>query len=172
MRRKIYVGIIIVVCFLLQCTIFKALSIASVSPNLMIVVVASFGFLRGKKEGMVIGLICGLLIDIFCGNIFGLYGLFYLLIGYMNGIFRRLIYPDDIKIPMLLILSSDLCVNLIQFLVLFLPRGKYYLGYYLMHIIIPEMIYTMIVGVFLYVLLMSINKKLEKQEKRSAIKFV
>ena len=39
----------------LQCTVFKALSIASISPNLLIVVVASFGFMRGKKEGLFVG---------------------------------------------------------------------------------------------------------------------
>ena len=49
MRRKIVLAITIIVCFLLQCTVFKALAIASISPNLLIVVVASFGFMRGKK---------------------------------------------------------------------------------------------------------------------------
>ena len=46
MRRKIVLAITIIVCFLLQCTVFKALAIASISPNLLIVVVASFGFMR------------------------------------------------------------------------------------------------------------------------------
>mgnify|MGYP000473648981 CR=1 FL=1 len=55
MRRKIVLAITIIVCFLLQCTVFKALAIASISPNLLIVVVASFGFMRGKKEGLFVG---------------------------------------------------------------------------------------------------------------------
>ena len=35
MRRKITVTLIIIVCFLLQSTLFKALSFASISPNLL-----------------------------------------------------------------------------------------------------------------------------------------
>ena len=53
MRRKITVFLIIAVCYLLQSTVFQALSFASISPNLMIVVVSAFGFMRGKKEGLI-----------------------------------------------------------------------------------------------------------------------
>ena len=71
MRRKIVLAITIIACFLLQCTVFKALSIASISPNLLIVVVASFGFMRGKKEGMFVGFFAGLLLDIMFGTVIG-----------------------------------------------------------------------------------------------------
>ncbi len=60
MRRKIYVALIISICFLLQSTLFQTLSIASISPNLLIVVTSSFGFMRGRKEGMWIGFFSGL----------------------------------------------------------------------------------------------------------------
>ena len=68
MRRKISVILIVVICFLLQSTLFSALSFASISPNLLIVVVSSFGFMRGRKEGLFIGFFCGLLLDIFGGG--------------------------------------------------------------------------------------------------------
>lgn len=68
MRRKIVLAITIIVCFLLQCTVFKALAIASISPNLLIVVVASFGFMRGKKEGLFVGFFAGLLLDVMFGR--------------------------------------------------------------------------------------------------------
>ena len=68
MRRKVVVTVIIMICFLLQTTVFQALSFASISPNLLIVAVSSFGFMRGKKEGMFIGFFSGLLIDLFFGE--------------------------------------------------------------------------------------------------------
>ena len=55
MRRKITVFIIIGVCYLLQTTFFDTLSFASISPNLLIIVTSSFGFMRGRKEGLFIG---------------------------------------------------------------------------------------------------------------------
>ena len=50
MKRKIVITLIILVCFLLQSTVFKELALGSISPNLMIIVTSSFGFMRGKKE--------------------------------------------------------------------------------------------------------------------------
>ena len=103
MRRKIIVFILIAVCYLLQTTLFSALSFASISPNLLIIVVSAFGFMRGRKEGLFIGFFCGLLLDIWNGGILGFYSLVYMYIGYINGMFRKLFYPEDIKLPMLLI---------------------------------------------------------------------
>lgn len=69
MRRKIVLFIIIAICFLLQTTVFRALTFANIGPNLLIIVVSSFGLMRGKKEGLWVGFFCGLLIDIFLGFI-------------------------------------------------------------------------------------------------------
>ena len=69
LRRKFSVFVIITVCFLLQTTLFQTLSLASISPNLLIVVTSAFGFMRGRKEGMWTGFFCGLLLDIFFGSV-------------------------------------------------------------------------------------------------------
>ena len=54
MKRKIVIAVIIIVCFLFTMYCFSgALEIASVTPNLMIVVTASFGFMRGTEGGAV-----------------------------------------------------------------------------------------------------------------------
>lgn len=172
MRRKIVLVVTIIVCFLLQCTIFKKFSIASISPNLLIVVTASFGFMRGKKEGLFIGFFSGLLMDIMFGSVFGFYALIYMLIGYVNGFFKRIFFPDEVKLPIALIAVSDFFCNLIIYFVLFWFRGRFQFGYYLMHTILPELVYTMIVAIVLYFILLKINQKLEEIERRSASKFV
>ena len=59
MRRKIVLFIIVTICFLLQTTIFPSLTFANIAPNLLLIVVASFGLMRGKKEGLWIGFFCG-----------------------------------------------------------------------------------------------------------------
>lgn len=82
-KRKIITLFIIVVCFLLETTVFPSFSLAGITPNLLVVIVSSFGFMRGKNEGMVVGFICGLLIDVFFGlqGVIGFYALIYTLIG-------------------------------------------------------------------------------------------
>lgn len=172
MRRKITVFLIIVVCFLLQTTLFQTLSFASIAPNLLIVVVSSFGFMRGRKEGMWIGLFSGLLVDVFFGSVIGFYALIYMYIGYINGFFRKIFFPEDIKLPLILISASDFGYNILVYFFLFFLRGKFQFGYYIIHIMIPELVYTIVITIALYFVILKINQKLEAIEKRSASKFV
>lgn len=172
MRRKVTVFIIIVICYLLQTTVFSALSFASIAPNLMIILVSAFGFMRGKKEGLYIGFFCGLILDIFGGSILGFYALVYMYIGYLNGYFRKMFYPEDLKLPMLLIAGSDLGYNLFIYFFLFLFRNRYDFRYYFLNLMLPELVYTMVITIFLYVMILKINQRLEAIEKRSASKFV
>lgn len=171
MRRRIITGIIIIICFLLQTTVFQSLTFANIAPNILIIVVSSFGFMRGRKSGMIVGFICGLLVDIFCGFYLGIYALIYMYVGFINGIFQKKFYPDDIKLPMLLIGSSDIAANLVVYFVMFLFRRRFDFLYYLKSIILPEFVYTMVITIFLYIILLKINQKLEASEKRRAKKF-
>ena len=171
MRRKIVLFIIIAICFLLQTTVFRALTFANIGPNLLIIVVSSFGLMRGKKEGLWVGFFCGLLIDIFFGFYLGGYGLLYMYIGYINGLFKKRFYPDDIKLPMILIGSSDIVNNLMIYIVMFFMRSRFSFWYYFTSVILPEFVYTMVITIFLYFILLKINQKLEEHEKRRAIKF-
>ncbi len=73
---------------------------------------------------------------------------------------------------MILISASDLVYNLLVYVFQFLLRGRFAFKYYFRHIIVPEWIYTILVTVFLYFILLKINQNLEKSEKRSNGKIV
>ena len=115
MRRKIVLAVLILVTFILQTTIFQTLSIASISPNLLLILTVSFGFMRGKREGLFVGFFCGLLIDIFYGNMVGFYALLYMYIGFLNGFLYKVFYDEDIKVPMLLVGVSDIAYGLVVY---------------------------------------------------------
>ncbi len=168
MKRVIFDGAAIICCFLLQCSVFDWFRIASVSPNLLIVLTASIGFMRGKKEGLLVGFFSGLLLDIMAGNLLGFYALVYMAIGYMNGFFQRVYYPENIRLPIISIGLSDFSVNLIIYIFMFFMRRRFSFGYYLIHTILPELVYTAITAVFLYLILLTIDKKLTELEQRSA----
>ena len=171
MRRKLTVFLIIYVCYLLQTTVFQVLTFASIAPNLLIIVVASFGFMRGKREGLFIGFFCGLLMDIFGGGVLGFYALLYMYIGYINGMLQKRFYPDELRLPMVMIGASDIACNLVIYCIMFLTRSRFHFGYYLTSVILPEFVYTMVITIFLYFILLKINQRLEAYEKRRATKF-
>ncbi|MDE5865677.1 MAG: rod shape-determining protein MreD, partial [Lachnospiraceae bacterium] len=98
MRRILITALLIFICFLMQCTVFHALAFGGIVPNLMIVLTSSYGFMRGEKDGLLIGFFCGLLVDIFFGSVIGFYALIYMYIGYANGKFCPIFFPEDIKL--------------------------------------------------------------------------
>lgn len=171
-KRIAVTGAVVLVCYLLQCTLLPYISLASVKPNLMIIITAAFGFMRGPKEGMAVGFFSGLLTDIQFGSILGFYALVYLLLGFVNGLFRQVYYDEDIKLPLVLIAASEFLYGLVIYLLMFMLRSEFHFIYYLGHNIIPELIYTIAAGLGVYPLILYFNRKLEAEEKRSASKFV
>lgn len=170
-KRTILTVLFVLVCYILQCTLFPKLALGSVKPNLMIIVTAAFGFMRGTKEGMLIGFFSGLLMDIQFGNIIGLYALIYMLAGYVNGMFEQMYYDEDIKLPLILTAASEFVYGLTVYILMFLLRSEFNFLHYLGHIIIPELIYTIVVTLGLYPLILFMNQRLKAEEKRSANKF-
>ncbi len=172
MKRRSITFVIILICFLLESSIFHRLSFAMIKPNLLIVVTSSFGFMRGRKEGMFVGVISGMLIDLFWGSTLGFNMLVYAVIGYMNGTFQRMFYDDDVKLPIVLIGTSELIYGLITYVCVYMLRGDFAFFTHLINIILPELVYTIMVTLVLYQIILHINKKLEAEEQRSASKFV
>ena len=106
------------------------------------------------------------------GDMIGFYALIYLVAGYLNGLFEQIYFDEDIKLPLFLIAVSDLLYGLCIYVFTFLLRSDFNFLYYLNRIIIPEAIYTIVITLGVYPLLLFINHKLEAVEKRSASKFV
>lgn len=160
MKRTISLIILSVICFVLQTTLLPKLELASIMPNLLVVVTAVSGFMYGKNTGMFTGVFCGILIDIMYSSVIGVLIFTYALIGFLNGMVNKLYVKEDDTIPLLAIAGSDLLYGLLYFCFNFLLRGKLNLGYYLTRIIIPEIIYTVIIGYVLYMFIRWVDGKL------------
>ncbi len=163
MKRRIVTVLIILIGFLFQCTIFKTLSIGSISPNLMVIITSSFGFMKGKKEGLWVGFFCGLLEDIFYGRLLGMHAVIYMYIGYANGYFNHIFYGEDIKLPIFLISASELAYGLGHYVIMFMMRSRFAFFYYLTRIILPELLYTIVVTLLFYRLIYGVNRRLDKE---------
>lgn len=167
MRKYIVAALMILICFILQTAVFPAAALNGIAPNLLILLVASYGFMNGEKSGMVIGFLCGLLTDIFSGDVIGFYALLYMFTGYINGMFQRLFYPEDVKLPLCLITASDLGYGFVCYFLLFMLRNRLDFGFYFMNVILPEAVYTLVIAFAVYPLLLFLHNRLEAAEKRS-----
>lgn len=172
MKRKVFTFLMIIICFLIQSTIMEYMQLGAVKPNLLLILVASFGFIRGKKTGMCVGVLCGILSDVFWGGLLGFYILLYAVIGYINGMFRSWFYDEDVKLTLLLVGMSELIYGVVIYICYFMLKGEFEFFYFLSNIILPELVYTGLASLVLYQMILHFNKKIEAEEQRSASRFV
>jgi rod shape-determining protein MreD len=169
LKKILIIAIVVYICFLLQMSVFSRLKLAGISPNILICVVSTYGFMKGRKYGIIIGFFTGLLLDVFSGSIFGLYALLYMYIGFLNGLFKKQFFGDDLRLPMILIGTSDLIYGIVTYFIMFFAiRSRYDFSYYLMNIILPEVVYTLLVSIFVYYAILHINNWVEKIEKKGS----
>lgn len=170
MKRYLLQIFSILGCFLAQSTLFHAISFGGIVPNLLMIVTAAYGFMYGRKSGMCTGFFCGLLMDTFFGNTLGFYTLLYVYAGYMNGYFSKIFFPEDMRLPLMLIAISDLLYNFVCYGLLFLLRRRFNVGYYVSNIILPEMVYTMVISLVMYPLLLRADRHFLDEEIRAQYK--
>ena len=171
-RRLITNFILVIVSFILQTTVFRALDFGGIAPNLLIIVVASAAFIRGDKAGLLMGFFSGLLIDIFFGTYIGFFALIYMYLGFIVGKFHEIFFSQNIAIPIIFITLADFLYGFICYVLMFLFRTKFDIGYYMMNVIIPELVYTALLAIFYYPIILHLYTKIEEKEQRSAKKFV
>ena len=63
MLRKILVFISVIIVYVLHTTLAPYMELANVVPNFTMVFVCCYSLLRGKREGMIVGLFSGLLLN-------------------------------------------------------------------------------------------------------------
>lgn len=164
MKRAIIYFLEIIICFVLQSSLYQFVSLARAMPNLIIILIVSNAYMRGRMTGMVIGFFSGLLIDILFGNVIGLYAMLLLLIGYVVGFANKFYSRDDFTLPLIFIGLANFVYQFLYYIFEFLLRGKLDFFYYFRRLILPEIIYTVAAAILMYKLLHTINHWLDRNE--------
>ena len=150
MKRIICSFIMMIILYLIQTTIFNKIAIAGIKPNVVIILLVLISYKYGKVPGMMMGFFMGLFLDLTESDYIGYYAVIYLTIGYLLGFSNKLYNGDSTLMPLGLVGMSDFVLNFLIFITGFLLRNRLDLPYYMMRIILPETIYTIIVSVLLY----------------------
>ncbi|MCR5510278.1 MAG: rod shape-determining protein MreD [Lachnospiraceae bacterium] len=158
--KKVIIAVLSVwLMFILQSSVFSRINIGGIVPNMLIIITACFGFMEGDLAGLLVGFFCGMLMDVFYGSFKGFYAMIYMYLGYLNGKFCNIFYPEDVKLPLALIVSTDLLYGLSCYVFLFLLRGRFEIGFYFGHIILPEIIMTIIMTLLVYPVILFVHKR-------------
>ncbi len=162
MIRIAVVFLELILCFLLQSTVMPAFSLAGVVPDLLLIVVITVAYTRGRVAGLLTGLAAGLLTDFCFSEMVGLCALFYLCIGYLAGYSQKIYEERDYMLPMLMMLVGEFLYSFAYYIAYFLLRSRTEFGYYFIHLILPRMVYTVFAAAFLYPLFHLIHRLLSR----------
>lgn len=149
--------IIIFFAFFLQTSIFPLIPFLTCSPNFLLIITFSYGLLYGEDIGIITGLFCGFLCDMYFNGDFGLYILIYSVIGFINGTLKESFYENSITLPMILSFTNGMIYNIYIYVTHFLIRRKFDIPYYLLNIVLPSILFTLITTVLIYKLLYKLN---------------
>lgn len=166
MKRIIINILLMILAFTVQNGVFPLLPFLTATPNLLLILTFSFGFIYGKEEGLWYGLFAGILLDLFYSGPFGFYTLLFVNIGYFNGICTRYYYEDYITLPLILSLVNELVYNFYIYVFRFLIRNRLDVLYYVKEIVIPETIFTIVTTLLIYRFFLFTNRRLEELENR------
>lgn len=89
MKRNIFIVITVLLCFILQSTVFRWLAFGGIAPNLLVIITATFGFMCGQKCGLWVGFFSGLLYDIFSEMFYAFMHLFLCILALQTDISSR-----------------------------------------------------------------------------------
>ncbi|MEI7884285.1 MAG: rod shape-determining protein MreD [Clostridia bacterium] len=99
MIRYLFLGVYFIFSLVLQSTILEKWNISEVKPDLILVMIVLIGITQGKKQGLKIGFIFGIFLDIYFGRNFGFYSLILSFCGYLSGIRTKNFNNENLVFP-------------------------------------------------------------------------
>jgi rod shape-determining protein MreD len=102
---------------ILQTTLVPSLAIWSVFANLPLLVVVSWGLLRGPQEGALWGFIAGLMVDLLSGAPFGAATVSLIVIGFLAGLGETTVFRARIALPMIVMFLATIVYELLFLLI-------------------------------------------------------
>ena len=166
--RYLFMIFLFICSFVVQGSILPYFSLGDTAPNLMLILTVSAGILEGPYTGMGMGLFAGLLSDLYFSEYIGFYALIYLLIGYLTGVIGTYLFVDDYKYTVPAVAAADLLYGLYCFTFQFLFRSRLYGGYFFLHYVFPEMLYTALLSIPLFPLIIRLRKWEEAGQRKGS----
>ncbi len=154
----------IILCYLLQTSVFSYFRVSGVVPDCILILIITISYTKGQNSGIVTGFISGLLLDLLFADSIGICALIYMFIAYLAGYANKIYDERNFWLPAIMIFSGEFLFSLAYYITGFLLLGKTSFGTYMLNTILPRSLYTLIIAILLYPLFMLINRGLQKAE--------
>lgn len=167
MVRWIVTLIELIVCFLLQTSLFSFLRISGVVPNCLLILVITVAYTRGQIPAMVTAFFSGMLLDLCFSDTVGFCAILYMVVAFLAGYAHKIYYKRDYFVPGALLFAGEFLYSFLYYMMFFLLRGKLELHTYFIYTILPRMLYTVLAGIALYPAFHGMHRLLLKLEGKN-----
>ena len=161
----IFYAVWLLIAALLQPTVMRWIEIFGTSPNIFLIFVIAAALICGKKAGAVCGLVFGLTLDMLVGRMIGVNALIFLYAGFFVGILcERFISGPGSLTAAVIIFAMSLLGGIVYYIAYSMVWGD--IGFWgaLFRVVLPEALYTGVLGLLLFVPIRKSFRLIQKRE--------
>lgn len=129
---------LLAVVTLLQSTIVSHFRIWGVFADLPLLVVVSWGIVRGPRDGLVWGFVAGVMLDLLSGAPFGAATFSLVVVGALSGMGRATVFRSQIALPMITALLATVIYDIIFLIVVWISGYPVFWLDSILHLALPS----------------------------------
>jgi rod shape-determining protein MreD len=134
-----------------------------VKPDLILILVISYGLLRGVYHGACFGLLAGLFMDLLSGNVIGIGALVKMTAGFSSGLLEKTIFKDNLLVPALAAFFGTLFFETFDLIMHLSFHGNYHFISAFVSIVFPQSLYNTLLAPVVYYFLLEMENMLAER---------
>ena len=151
--------------YVLQTSLLPFAAYHGISPNLMLLLTVSAAFLRGPRDGIMMGFVTGLLQDLSTGTFLGTNTLAQMLIGLFFGRFSNRVFREQFFLPVLASVPAMAADYFILALLMVLLGYRFNPVSSMQTMLLPMLIYQLAFAYPVHRLTYALDQKLREKEQ-------
>ncbi len=148
--RFFILGVLMLLALVIQVALTEYIQVWGKKPDLVLILIAINGFLRGTREGAFSGFAAGLLKDLISGNLWGVGVVSGLAVGYASGFAESRLFKENPVIVFGVIWLTSFLGQLVSYILLSMTGLGLAPGIAAWQIIIPTSTYNALLGIVFY----------------------
>jgi len=132
-----------------------------VQANLLLVVTCAIAFLFGSVDGSIVGILLGILFDLYQGRNIGLSALIFFYIAIFVGSFNKKFFKDNYLILLILTIFSTLIYETVVYIFSIFAYSQSFMILYLLKNLFLITVINILIGAIIYPFLLKINISFE-----------
>ncbi|MGI5988894.1 MAG: rod shape-determining protein MreD [Lachnospiraceae bacterium] len=160
MKYRLFEIALTFVFFLAEILLVPLIRINGNGPELLLLLPVFFGFFGGPVNGVFVGLIAGILADVYGGTLLGTSAFLFVCFGYLSGKLLENFEEEEFFFPMMLTFVSAFLYECAMWFVLYVLHNEINAEFFFARKILPISLYTLVAGIALYFPVRSLDSKM------------